>query len=110
MKKWCWVFVLLFSSVHASPESDACKQEIVEIDKQVKKLTAEKQKYIDEASKYQASGDRWQYTTGRIETAHEEWGKANMARSKAIELELQIDELLQRKYRIYEFYPWLQYE
>jgi len=110
MRKWWWVFLLLFSALHADSDTDACRKEIIQIDAEVKKLQAEKQKYEDAAQKYQAEGDRWQYSTGRVQEAYTAWGKANDQRAKAIDLQLQIDHLLERKYRIYQFYPQLQYE
>ena len=110
MSKWWWVFVLIFSSLRADADADACMMEIKKIDAQILKLHDEKQKYIDLAQKYQAEGDRWQYTTGRVQDAYENWGKADDARAKAIALQLQIDYLYERKNRIYQFYPQLQYE
>lgn len=96
--------------LQASEESMACKQEIVVIDKEIEKLRAEKEKHIELARQYQEKGDRWQYNTGRIQEAHEDWGKANVERGKAIELQLQIDHLYEKKNNIYQFYPELQYE
>jgi hypothetical protein len=110
MKKLVWVLVLMCGALQASAESEACKQGIGVIDKQIEKLNAEKEKHIDLARKYQADGDRWQYNTGRIQEAHENWGKANVERGKAIELQLQIDHLYEKKNNIYQFYPELQYE
>ena len=101
---------MLCAALHASPESDACKKEIVEIDKQIEKLRKEKDKHIELSKKYQADGDRWQYNTGRIQEAHEDWGKANDEREKALELQIQIDKLYEKKNWIYQFYPELQYE
>ena len=110
MKKLWIMLVLVCAAVEAGEESDACKQEIVVIDKQIEKLRAEKDKHIELARKYQAAGDRWQYNTGRIQEAHENWGQANSERAKAIDIQLQIDALYEKKTRIYQFYPQLQYE
>ena len=109
MKIW-FVFLMLCAALQASPESDACKKEIVELDKQIEKLRKEKEQHIELSRKYQADGDRWQYNTGRIQEAHEDWGKANDERDKALELQIQIDKLYERKNWIYQFYPELQYE
>lgn len=114
MKKWFYLFILVFSAIHtdalyADEYADACKIEIQKIDKQVQKLQAEKQKHVDLAEKYQSEGDRWQYTTGRISDAHAAWAKADDQRAQAIALQLQIDHLLERKERIYQFYPQLEY-
>lgn len=110
MRTWWLIFTLLFSTLRADAESDACKKEIEQIDAQIQKLEVQKQKHIDLARQYQAKGDRWQYNTGRIDEAHENWGKADDERAKAIQLQGQIDTLLQKKNRIYQFYPQLQYE
>ncbi len=110
MKKCLLLLVLLMSTLQADPETDACRQEITAIDKQIEKLHAEKEKHVELARKYQADGDRWQYNTGRIQEAHEDWGKANAERAKAIDLQLQIDRLYEKKNWIYQFYPELQYE
>jgi hypothetical protein len=110
MKKWWWVFVLLFSALHADADSEACKQEIQNIDAQIQKIQVQKQKHVDLAKKYQAEGDRWKYNTGRIDEAHASWAKADDERGKAIALQRQIDLLYEKKYRIYQFYPQLQYE
>lgn len=110
MNKWWIVFVLLFSALHADTESDACRKEIQVIDAQIQKLQAQKQKHVDLAKKYQADGDRWKYNTGRIQEAHDNWNKADDERSKAIDLQRQIDLLYEKKNRIYQFYPQLQYK
>ncbi|MGH2637892.1 MAG: hypothetical protein ACRDF4_01175 [Rhabdochlamydiaceae bacterium] len=110
MKKWWWVFVLLFSALHADADSAACKQEIQKIDMEIQQLQAQKQKHVDLAKQYQTEGDRWKYTTGRIDDAHTAWGNADNERAKAIDLQRQIDLLYEKKNRIYQFYPQLQYE
>ena|SRR3569832_243936 len=110
MKKWWVVFVLIFSSLQADANSDACGREIKQIDAQIEKLRAQKQNHIDLAQRYQAEGDRWKYSTGRIDDAHAAWDKADDERAKAIQLQRQIDLLYEKKDRIYQFYPQLQYE
>ncbi len=110
MRKWLYFFVLLFSALHADADSEACMKEVQQIDKQIQKLEAQKQKHVDLAKHYQMEGDRWQYSTGRIDDAHANWGKADDERAKAIDLQRQIDLLLEKKDRIYQFYPQLQYE
>ncbi len=110
MKKWGWVFFMLVSALYADRASEACKKEIKTIDAQIQKLQAEKQKHADLAKQYQAAGDRWRYDTGRIQDAHEAWGKADDERARVIELQLQIDQLYEKKNRIYQFYPQLQKE
>jgi hypothetical protein len=128
MRTWWFISVLLCSaqaacafasvqipafeprSVQASAESEACKKELQQIDTEVQKLRVQKQKHVDLARQYQAEGDRWQYSTGRIDDAHASWGKADDERAKAIALQLQIDQLLEKKNLIYQFYPELQYE
>jgi hypothetical protein len=110
MKKWWWVFVLLFSALQADADSEACKQEIQNIDAQIQKIQVQKQKHVDLAKKYQAEGDRWKYNTGRIDDAHASWDKADDERAQAIALQRQIDLLYEKKNRIYQFYPQLQYE
>lgn len=109
MKKWWIVFVLIFSSLQADTDADACAREIKQIDVQIQKLHDQKQKHIDLAQQYQAEGDRWQYNTGRIDDAHAAWDKADDQRAQAIELQRQIDLLYEKKARIYQFYPQLQY-
>ena len=89
---------------------EACKKELEQINTEVQKLQVQKQKHIDLARQYQTEGDRWKYTTGRIDDAHAAWGKADGERAKAIDLQRQIDLLLEKKDRIYQFYPQLQYE
>jgi hypothetical protein len=110
MRRWCWVFVLLFSALRADADTEACKREIQSIDAQIQKLQVQKQKHDDLARQYQAEGDRWKYTTGRIDDAHTWWGKADDERAKAIAFQRQIDLLYEKKNRIYQFYPQLQYE
>ena len=109
MKKWFYIFILLFSALHADEYADACKLEIQKIDKQVEKLQAEKQKHVDLALQYQTQGNQWQYRTGRVTDAYAAWAKADDERAQAISLQLQIDHLLERKERIYQFYPQLEY-
>src|SRR4051812_22743444 len=100
-----WVFLLLtfFMPLQADKTaSDGCRQEIQRIDQTIQKLNVEKQKHIDLARKYQQEGDNWQFRTGRIEDAQANWGRANEERRKAADLQYQIDELLERKDRIYQ--------
>ena len=110
MKKWVYIFVLFFAQLHADAELEACRQEIQKIDMQIQKLETQKQKHIDLAKQYQSEGDRWKYTTGRIDDAHASWAKADDERAKAIDLQFQIDLLSEKKDRIYQLYPRLQYE
>jgi hypothetical protein len=77
--------------------------------KKFRNCRQQKQKHVDLAQKYQSEGDRWQYNTGRISDAHAAWAKADDERAQAIALQLQIDHLLERKERIYQFYPQLEY-
>lgn len=105
--KWFMFFFLCFSPLLAMTEKEACGKELQQIDKEIGKLNAEKQKHLDLSIQYQKQGDNWQYNTGRIQDAYSAWGKASEERQKAIELQLQIDELLERKQRIIQFYPEL---
>jgi len=98
----------LFLPLFAGMNADACQKEILGIDKQIEKLEKEKQQHILKAREYQKQGDQWEYNTGRIQDGHEAWGKANDERAKAISLQRQIDLLLLRKERIFQFYPQLQ--
>ncbi len=107
MRRILYLFLFFFIPLQAVSESEACARELEQIDVQIKKLNAEKQKHTDLAIKYQKQGDNWQYSTGRIEDAHKAWGKANEEQKKAIDLQLQIDALLEKKERIYQFYPEL---
>jgi hypothetical protein len=108
MRKWWFVLILLFSAASIDTEYDACQKEIEQIDLQIQKLEKQKQKHIDRARHYQTEGDRWQYKTGRIDDAHADWGKADNERAQAIALQRQIDLLLEKKDRIYQYYPLLQ--
>lgn len=91
----------------ASAESAACGKEIQIIDKKVQKLETEKQMHQEQARKYQKLGDDWQYSTGYIQDAYANWNRADQERRKAIDIQHQIDELLERKQRIIQFYPEL---
>lgn len=91
----------------ADAAADACFKEVQQIDSQIQKLEAQKQKHTALARKYQQEGDRWKYSTGRIEDAQVAWNKANHERAQAIELQRQIDLLLEQKDRIYQYYPQL---
>ncbi|HEX4839845.1 MAG TPA: hypothetical protein VFU89_05340 [Rhabdochlamydiaceae bacterium] len=91
----------------ASAESEACGKEIQHIDQQVQKLEQQKGVHQDLARQYQKLGDNWQYSTGNIQDAYANWGRADQERRKAIDLQHQIDLLLQRKGRIIQFYPEL---
>lgn len=99
--------LVFFMPLLADEEQDGCQKEIEKIDTQIEKLNAQKQQHLELAAKYQKLGDQWQYSSGRIEEAHQNWNKANVERQKAIDIQLQIDELLERKQRIYQFYPQL---
>jgi hypothetical protein len=110
MKKWWWSLFLICSLLGADSKKEACAQEIQAIDAQVQKLEVLKKKHIDLARKYQAEGDRWKYSTGRIDEAHAAWAKADDERAKAIEYEMQIDLLLEKKQRIYQYYPDLRHD
>jgi hypothetical protein len=106
------VFLLLafvsFAQAEEAPamtESQACGKEIQLIDQQVQKLEQQKQIHQDTARKYQKLGDEWQYSSGNIQDAYANWGRADQERRKAIDLQHQVDLLLQRKQRIIQFYP-----
>ena len=108
------MFFLLLTSpllnaeeIAASAESEACGKEIQLIDKQVQKLEQQKQVHQDLARKYQKLGDEWRYSSGNIQDADANWGRANEERRKAIDLQQQVDLLLQRRSRIIQFYPEL---
>ena len=108
MKKWWWVAFLLCLNLHGEMTKESAAQEIKKIDIQVQKLEVQKQKHIELSRKYQAEGNDWEYKTGRIQDAHEAWGKADNERKKAIEDQRKIDLLLEQKYQLYQFYPELQ--
>jgi hypothetical protein len=108
MQRILFFLLLAFGSLSgASAESEACGKEIQLIDKQVHELEQQKQIHQDLARKYQKLGDNWQYSTGNIQDAYANWGRADQERRKAIEIQQQIDLLLQRKQRIIQFYPEL---
>jgi hypothetical protein len=104
---WFFLLLLFFVPVSGSPESEGCQKEVEKIDAQVEKLNAEKRKHLDLAAKYQKEGDQWQYSTGRIEEGYKYWGMASDEQKKAINIQLQIDMLLERRQRIYQYYPEL---
>ena len=105
------VFFLLLTLVTGayaqSAESQACGKEIELMDQQVQKLEKEKKVHQDLARKYQQAGDNWQYSSGNIQDAYANWGKANQERRQGIDIQQQIDLLLKRKGRIIQFYPEL---
>lgn len=107
MKKWVWFFTVFWLPLAASPDSDACQQELQVIDATIQQLEAQKQQHVNLAKQYQQEGDRWQYDTGRIQDAHDAWGKANAERAQVIQLQTQIDLLYEKKDRIYQAYPAL---
>lgn len=109
MRKWWWIFALIFLPLVADPTEDGCRAEIQKIDAQIKKLQIQKEKHVILARKYQQQGDDWQYNTGRIDDAHAAWGKADDERSQIIQIQGQIDLLFEKKQRIYQYYPQLQY-
>ena len=105
---------ILFSSasaqekmVAASAESEACGKDIQSINAEVQKLEKEKKVHQDLARQYQKQGDEWQYRSGNIQDGYAAWGKADQERRKAINIQQQIDQLLQHKQRIIQFYPEL---
>ena len=101
-------FLLLFAPLWgASPESEACGKEIQRIDTEVQKLEKQKQEHQDLARKYQQLGDNWRYSSGNMQDAYANWGRADQERRKAIDLQQQIDLLLERRSRIMQFYPEL---
>jgi hypothetical protein len=110
MKKWWWVAMLACSFLSADMTKESASQDIQKIDKEIQKLEVQKKKHIDLSRKYQAEGDNWEYKTGRIQDAHEAWGKADDERARAIEYQGKIDLLLEKKQRIYQIYPELQYQ
>ena len=108
MQRILFFLLLAFGSLSAaSAESDACGKEIQLIDKQVYKLEQQKKIHQDLARQYQKLGDEWQYSSGNIQDAYANWGRADQERRKAIDAQQQIDLLLQRKQRIIQFYPEL---
>jgi len=109
MQRWLGIVVLIFLAVGGEMSREEAVKEIHKIDAETQKLNVEKEKHIELARKYQAEGDNWEYKTGRIQDAHEAWGKADDQRSQAIQYQLQIDHLLEKKYQIYTVYPELQY-
>lgn len=110
MKKWWWIAMLVCLSLSAEMTKEGAIQEIKKIDKQVQKLEVEKKKHVDLSRKYQTEGDEWDYKTGRIQDAHEAWGKADDERRAAIHYQRQIDLLLEQKRSLYQYYPELQYQ
>lgn len=102
-----FLLLLFFVPAYGSPESDACQKQVEKIDAEIKKLSVQKQKHLDLAAQYQKQGDNWQYSSGRIEDAHQAWDKANQEQKAAIDLQGQIDSLNEQKQRIYQFYPEL---
>jgi hypothetical protein len=108
MQRILFFLLLAFGSLTAaSAESDACGKEIQLIDKQVQMLEKQKHTHQELARKYQKLGDEWQYSTGDIQDAYGNWGRADQERRKAIDIQNEIDLLLQRKQRIIQFYPEL---
>lgn len=83
----------------------ACWKEIQMIDHQVEKLNQEKQKHIERSRNYQKEGDNWLYISGSIQDGYRNWALADEERKKAVALQEQIDLLLERKSRIYQYYP-----
>jgi hypothetical protein len=63
MKKWVCFFAVFWLPLAASPESDACQQELKAIDATIQQLEAQKQQHVNLAKQYQQEGDRWQYDT-----------------------------------------------
>ena len=110
MKTWWWAALFLCSILSAEMTKEGAVQEIKKIDKQIQKLEVEKKKHIDLSRKYQEEGDNWDYKTGRIQDAHEDWGKADDERKKAIDYQGKIDALIDQKRGIYQYYPELQYQ
>ncbi len=105
------IALILFCVVAAAPDPllEAKKKEIEQIDKEIEALKLQRDAYFKAASEYQKEGDRWQYSTGDIQTAYDNWGKADQARSKGFEMQDKIDALGRDKSRIYQYYPQLQY-
>lgn len=109
------VFAQVFGAAADSPvdktkpltESQACEKEIQLIDQEVQKLEKQKQKHQELTREYQQKGDQWRYSSGNIQDAYANWGKASEERQKAIDIQQQIDLLLQRRQRIMQFYPEL---
>ncbi len=108
-----WLFfigiVISLEGAQAPVETpvEACWKEIQSIDQQVQKLNKEKEAHIELSRKYQKEGDDWLYSSGSIQDGYRAWGMADDERRKAASLQEQIDQLLQRKQHIYQFYPEL---
>ncbi len=103
-----WILLLFFMPLWAdSPDVEACRKEVVSIEKQIQKLETEKQKHVVLAGKYQKEGDQWQYNTGRIQDAHASWAKADHERIQIGQIQRQIDLLNDRKNHIFQIYPQL---
>lgn len=85
----------------------ACWKEIQAIDKEVQKLNQEKEQHIELSRQYQQEGDNWLYISGSIQDGYRNWAIADDERRKAADLQRQIDLLLQKKARIYQYYPEL---
>jgi len=109
MQRWLWIVIGFLVAMGGEMSRVDAEKEIHKIDAEIQKLQVEKEKHIELARKYQAEGDNWDYKTGRIQDAHEAWGKADDQRAQAIQHQLQIDMLREKKFQIYTVYPELQY-
>ena len=101
------IFLLFFSSLLAQDSKSVCAQEVAKIDQQIEKLTQQRDQHAALAAQYQKQGDLWKYRSGDIEDAYAAWGKASQERSAAFDLQQQIDQLKDKKERIYWSYPSL---
>ena len=99
-----WLSLLLLA---ADPAMEGCRIEVKKIDQQIEKLEKERELHAQKAQQYQQEGDRWRFSTNNIEDAYQAWGSADKERRQMQSIQLQIDELQERKDRIFQFYPQL---
>jgi hypothetical protein len=100
-------FLLTLAADVPDTPAGACWKEIQAIDKEVHELSQEKERHIELSRQYQEEGDNWLYISGSIQDGYRNWAIADDERKQAAALEQQIDRLLERKARIYQYYPEL---
>lgn len=109
---WKCLLILSFligaAQNRAPTPAEACYQELQMIDQKIEKLNQEKNVHLELSRKYQQDGDNWLYYSGSIQDGYRNWALADEERKKAVALQEEIDQLLLRKQRIYQYYPELQ--
>lgn len=100
--------IVLFSGIEAKEQhfkvstsvEASSKNELAEIDKEIDKLTNQRNLYLAKATRLQNQGDRLQFESNNLIDARRAWQQAQINREIATRIQEEIDQLEVRKKKI----------